>query len=127
MESNSPDWHSESEFYYPDEIDENVNTGNTDKQEQVKEKTDKQQHFLAEVHDFIEEQRPENTKTKTLYDINVWKQYLTSADDERNIEDIPAKDLNLHMCRFFMEIKKKDGEQYEPTTLTSFHRSLNGI
>ena len=67
MESNSPEWHSESEFYYPDEIDENVNTGNngnTDKQEQVKEKTDKQQHFLAEVHDFIEEQRPENTKKK---------------------------------------------------------------
>ena len=76
------------------------------------------------MHDFIEEQRPENTKKKTLYDINVWKRYLTSAGDERNIEDIPAKDLNLHMCRFFMEIKKKDGEQYEPRTLISFHRSL---
>lgn len=24
----------------------------------------------------------------------------------------------------FLEIKKKDGDQYEPTTLTSFHRSL---
>ena len=45
-----------SEFYYPDEIHEKVNTGNTDKQEQVKEKTDKQQQFLDEVHDFIEEQ-----------------------------------------------------------------------
>ena len=56
MESNSPECHSASEFYYPDEINENVNTGNTDKQEQVKEKTDKQQQqFLAEVHDFIEE------------------------------------------------------------------------
>ena len=64
MESNSPEWHSESEFYYPDETDENVNTGNTDKEEQVKEKTDKQQQFLAEVHDFIEEQKPENTKKK---------------------------------------------------------------
>ena len=28
------------------------------------------------------------------------------------------------MCRFFVEIKKKDGEQYEAITLTSFHRSL---
>ena len=64
MDSNSPEWHSESKFYYPDEIDENVNTGNTDKQEQAKEKTDKQQQFLAEVHDFIEEQRPENTKKR---------------------------------------------------------------
>ena len=124
MDSYSPEWHSESEFYYPDEVDENVNTENTDKHEQVNEKSDKQQQFLAEVHDFIEEQRPENTEKKTLYDINVWKRYLTSAGEERNIEDIPAKDLNLHMSRFFMEIKKKDGDQYEPTTLTSFHRSL---
>jgi len=38
MESNSPEWHSKSEFYYPDEIDENINTGNTDEQEQVKER-----------------------------------------------------------------------------------------
>ena len=78
------------------------------------------------MHDFIEEQRPENTqkKKKTLYDINVWKRYLTSAGEERNVEDIPAKNLNLHMSRFFMEIKKDDGDQYEPTALTSFHRSL---
>ncbi|KAL9978613.1 hypothetical protein ACROYT_G016149 [Oculina patagonica] len=110
MESDSPEWHSESEFYYPDEVDENVSTENIDKCKQVKEATDKQQQFLAEVHDFIEEQRPENTKNKTLYDINVWKRYLTSAGEERNIENI--------------EIKKKDGGQYEPTSLTSFHRSL---
>ena len=49
---------------------------------------------------------------------------LLPAGEERNIEDIPAKDLNLHMPCFFMEIKKKDGDQYKPTTLTSFHRSL---
>ena len=28
------------------------------------------------------------------------------------------------MSRFSMDIKKKDGDQYEPATLTSFHRSL---
>ena len=75
MESDSPEWHSESEFYYPEDIDESVNTENINKQEQVTKKTDKQQQFLAKVHDFIEEQWPENTKKKTLYDINVWKRY----------------------------------------------------
>ena len=50
MESNSSEWHSESEFYYPNEIDENVNTGNTDRQEQDKEKTDKQQHPLENLN-----------------------------------------------------------------------------
>jgi len=44
-----------------------------------------------------------------MYDINVWKRNLTSAGKEKNTEDIPAKDLNLDMSRFFMEIKKKDG------------------
>ena len=48
-------------------------------------------------------------KKKTMYDINVWKRNLTSAGKEKNTEDIPAKDLNLDMSRFFMEIKKKDG------------------
>ena len=28
------------------------------------------------------------------------------------------------MSRFFTEIKKKDGDHYEPTTLTSFQRGL---
>ena len=51
MESNSPEWHSESEFYQPDEIDENVSTGNSDKQEQVKEKTHKQQQLNGLVQD----------------------------------------------------------------------------
>lgn len=78
---------------------------------------------MAGVRDFIEKQRPESTKKKPLYDINVWKRYLTSAGEERNIEDILTQDLNLHMSRFFMGIKKNDGAQYEPTTLTSFHRS----
>lgn len=116
MVSHSPEWHSESEFYYPEHIDENVNTENINKHEQVSEKTDKQQQFLAEVYDFIEKQRPKNTKKKTLYDLNVWRRYLTSAGRERNIEVIFVKDLNRHMSGFFMETKKKDGDKYEPTT-----------
>ena len=38
MESDSPEWHSESEFYYPEVIDKSVNTENINKQEQVSEK-----------------------------------------------------------------------------------------
>ena len=30
------------------------------------------------------------------------------------------------MSRFFMDRKRKDDDRYEPTTLTSFHRSLQG-
>lgn len=68
MDSDSPEWHSDSEFYYPDDENENIDTENIDKNKQVIETTDKQQQFLAQVHDFIK-QRPENTKKKTVYDI----------------------------------------------------------
>ena len=66
MASDSREWHSDNEFYYPDDEYENIDTENIDKNKQVIETTDKQQRFLAEVHDFIEEQRPENTKKKTV-------------------------------------------------------------
>ena len=75
---------------------------------------------MDRVRDFIEYQRP-----KIMQVINIWKNYCTLADEERNIADIPLKHLNLHVSRFFMEIKKKDDDRYEPTTLTSFHHSVN--
>ena len=43
---------------------------------------------------------------------------------QRRKEFIPSEELNLLMCRFFMDAKKKDGGPYEPSTLTSFQRSL---
>ena len=70
---------------------------------------------------------PNDRKTqlrKTEYDLNVWKRLLRSKGEEREIEDIPADELNILICRFMMEIKKKDGDAYEPATLCSFQRSL---
>lgn len=65
MESNSTEWHSESVFYYPYEIDENsVNTGNTDEQEQSKKRPTDSNNSWLKCNDFIEYQRPENTKKK---------------------------------------------------------------
>ena len=64
MASNSPGWHSESAFYYPDDIDEVIKTGNIqniDEHEKSMKRPNKGQQFLAVVHDFIEGQRPENT------------------------------------------------------------------
>ena len=44
--------------------------------------------------------------------------------EARKIEDIPADELNILICRFLMEVKKKDGGGTEPATLQSFQRSL---
>ena len=80
-------------------------------------KKSKNEDVLATAQKFIEGQRSEKTKNETKYDI-VWKRVLLSNQENRNIEDIPETELNAYMCRFFVDIKKKDGDQYEPSTLT---------
>ena len=49
MESDSPEWHSEDEFYYPNEIEENIKTLNIDKHEQAGGKSKKQQEFCLVI------------------------------------------------------------------------------
>ena len=64
MASYSPEWHSESALYYPDDIDEIINTEkiqNIDEHEKSMKRPNTQQQFLAVVQDFIKGQRPENT------------------------------------------------------------------
>ena len=115
------DYHSESEFYYPDETEncnEKENIGSPhDENHQSDEFT------MASVQKYILIQRTENTVKKTDYDLNVWKRFFLEVGETREIEDIPADKLNLLICRFMME-KKKDGGAYEPETLQLFQRSL---
>ena len=116
------DYHSDSEFYYPDETEncnEKENIGSPhDENHQSDEFT------MASVQKYILTQRTENTVKKTDYDLNVWKRFFLEVGETREIEDIPADELNLLICRFMMEKKKKDGGAYEPGTLQSFQRSL---
>ena len=79
---------------------------------------------LENAQNYILAQRAENTVKKTEYDLNVWKRFFRNKGEEREIEDIPAEELNILICRFMMEIKKKDGSAYEAATLSCFQRSL---
>ena len=79
---------------------------------------------VAEFRDFIEEQRATNTKDKTKSDLNVWERFCTERNDTRKLEFIPWKELNILLCEFFKNIRKKNGAEYEPGTLTSFQRSI---
>ena len=116
-------YHSESEFYYPDEL--NVIEENQPISASTSHiENDKTGEITSDIEDFILSKRPENTMKKTKYDMNIWKRYFDSENDLRDIENIPADELNVHICRFFMQAKKKNGTAYEPNTLTCFLRSL---
>ena len=119
----------ESEFYYPTEdftllSDEgksadfsSLSTINTDDDQKTCED-------ICEIQMFIERQRPENTKKKTTYDINIVKSYFISINETREIEAIPAKELNILVSKFFMNVRKKNGAVDEPFSLSDFQRSL---
>ena len=114
--------HSESEFYYPDVVKKFSDKENIDSQQ--KENQQKAQFMMASVQKCILTQRPENTVKKTEYDLHIWKRFFLEVGEARKIEEILADELNILICQFLMDIKKKDGGSHEPAMLQSFQRSL---
>ena len=110
---------SESEFYY---LDEMANDDNEKENIAVITREENRENVfrLENVQNYILVQRGENTIKKTEYDLNVWKMFFRNKGEEREIEDIPAEELNILICRDMMEIKKKDGSTYKPATVSCF-------
>ena len=74
---------------------------------------------------FLEENLNKNTKTKTKSDMKVITDFFTSIGEERALGQIPPKDLDSIMARFFLGVLKKDGTEYEPDSLGSMYNSLD--
>ena len=52
--------------------------------------------------------------------MNVRKKFFRNISENRGNEDIPADELNILICRFMIDKKKKDGSAHELTALVSF-------
>ena len=102
--------HRESEFSYPEE--ETLNEMTPINRDEVEE--DK---HLNNIQDFIYLLRPDNTKKKKTYDLNIWRRFCSTVGETRALENIPPEERNILLCRFFMDIRKKDGGVYEPGCL----------
>ena len=108
------DEHSPSEFYYPEDLetfDVETETGITESQESI--------------DDFINQQKSANTNKKTATDMNTLLRYM-GANGMKNekIESLPASELDFLLWNFFLNARKKNGEEYEPATVSSFQRSM---
>ena len=108
------DEHSPSEFYYPEDLetfDVETETGITESQEAI--------------DDFINQQKSANTNKKTATDMNTLLRYI-EANGMKNekIESLPASELDHLLSKFFLNARKKNGEEYEPATVSSFQRSI---
>ncbi|KAK3705275.1 hypothetical protein QZH41_000076 [Actinostola sp. cb2023] len=85
--------------------------GNSDKLQS--QKLDQKQ-----VEAFINENKNSNTVRKTKTDLNVWKRWCNSIEEQSTMEDIPPEELNQLLSHFFMKIRKLDNTEFEPSTLT---------
>ena len=79
----------------------------------------------SEISSFIEENRNSNTTKKTKTDLNVWTRWCNSINERRPMDDIPPEELNSLLAHFFIKVRKLNGDEFEPGTLTSFPRSFD--
>ena len=59
----------------------------------------------------LEEQENVNTKKKTLYDLKLFKEFITSEDERRELQKILAAKLQQFAIKFVLGVRKKNGKQ----------------
>ena len=66
-----------------------------------------------------------NTKRSTRTWVSVYKQWAETRNINTNMEMLNAVELDKILCRFFAEIRKQDGDDYEPDSLRVMQSSLH--
>ena len=77
--------------------------------------------------DFVDYMKNINTVRKTA---TVMRQFITLSEmvprnETREINTMQAEELDNYIEPFLLSIRKTDGEQYEPDTLTFYHRGID--
>ena len=76
--------------------------------------------------ELIAQQENENTKKKTMYDLNIVLKFLREVrKEERELEKISPEELNVYLSEFIFAARTKKGEQYEPSSLRGILSSVD--
>ena len=79
------------------------------------------------VDEFNREYQNKNTKKKTNSDVNILLEYIKQTEPrykDAPLEQIPAGDLNDILSKFFIQTKRLDGCDYEPSTIEQKYASI---
>ena len=121
----SDEEHSESEFYYPEVENEGYETVFCQFNEVQSNDLYEERDSQKEIDSFIRERKSLNTVKKTASDMNSFNRYLAEINKQYlNILHLPAQELDRLLSKFFKDIRKFNGEEYEPNTISSFERSI---
>ena len=83
------------------------------------------EHLEKSIDDYIIEQQNKNKRAKTTRDVKLLIEFLREKHEQRNPEDTEAKDLNEYLCKFILCVKRKDGNDFEPSSLRGLFSSFN--
>ena len=100
----------------PVEIDSK--SDNEDQMDQGEDEHQDNQDML----NFIKNQRSESTRIKTNGDVKRFLEFLLTKSEKRKPAEIPPPTLDIYIGHFIMELKRRDNTEYEPSTITGFHR-----
>ena len=77
------------------------------------------------LSEFMSKQENEATKKKTANHIKILKSYLSTQDELRDIESIPATELNKPLAKYIVSVRQKSGKEYEPSHLRGMMNSFD--
>ena len=81
---------------------------------------------MDDVDELIAQRENENTKKKAVYDLNIILKFLREVrQEERELEQISPKELNVYLSEFIIEARTKKEEQYEPSSLRGILSSID--
>ena len=78
-----------------------------------------------EIEKFIQDKENKNTLRKILYDVNLFKSFLQSKNEVREFHTISHTELDVYLANFILSVRKKGGEEFEPTSLRSMISSID--
>ena len=72
---------------------------------------------VEEIQELKQNSENQNKKKSTTTWLNVWTSWAESKNFETNLLSYEGKQLDETSQKFFAEIRKKDGSEYEPNSL----------
>ena len=79
---------------------------------------------IREVEKFIDNEENSNTRKKTKNDMALLSSFMAKEKENRQVEEIPPQELDNYLSRFLLSVRKKNGDEYEPSTLGGFIASI---
>ena len=79
----------------------------------------------TEILKFVDQQQNKNTAKKSFYDIALFKRFLTIKKETREIHNIQYSELDPLIANFLLTVRKKDGTEYESSTLRGYVSSID--